>query len=53
MFEKPCGWHVNLDDGRQYYCEAGSDGHKGSHFGERSAKEYVRLLERWIAADTS
>lgn len=53
MLEKPCAWHVYTYEGDAQYCEAGPEGHKGSHIGERSGAEYVRLLEAWIAANST
>lgn len=50
--KKPCPWHADLvapSTGRlaTLYCELGPDGHDGSHNGERSRHEYLRLLRAW------
>ena len=50
--EKPCPWHaetINPRTGRlgSLYCEMGPEGHKGSHIGERSRHDYLRMLRAW------
>lgn len=49
--EKPCPWHavIESDIGRLkvVYCEVGPAGHEGTHIGERSRVEYLRLMRAW------